>query len=149
MALPDGHKDPAYLAALIQREAVTTIHFVPSMLEVFLRFAAVGACPSLKRIVCSGEALPASLVRLCHERLPHATLYNLYGPTEAAIDVTAWTCQPGPQPESIPIGRPIANTRIYLLDRHDRPVPVGVSGELYIGGAGVARGYFNRPELTA
>jgi acyl-coenzyme A synthetase/AMP-(fatty) acid ligase/aryl carrier-like protein len=149
LARPDGHKDPAYLGELIRSSGVTTLHFVPSMLQVFLaRPDAVAGCASLRRVVCSGEALSAGLARQCRERLPHARLYNLYGPTEAAVDVSAWTCG-SDDGDSIPIGRPIANTRLYLLDDALRPVPVGVAGELYIGGAQVARGYLNRPELTA
>ncbi len=149
LARPDGHRDPAYLGELIRSSGVTTLHFVPSMLQVFLaRPDAVAGCASLRRVVCSGEALSAGLARQCRERLPHARLYNLYGPTEAAVDVSAWTCG-SDDGDSIPIGRPIANTRLYLLDDALRPVPVGVAGELYIGGVQVARGYLNRPELTA
>ena len=103
----------------------------------------------MRHIVCSGEELSASLQRKCFERLPQVQLSNLYGPTEAAIDVTAWECSREDQGIRVPIGRPIANMRMYVLDRHGQPVPVGVSGEIYIGGVGVARGYLNRPELTA
>ncbi|SOD27207.1 amino acid adenylation domain-containing protein [Variovorax sp. YR752] len=153
LARPDGHKDPAYLGELIRASGVTTLHFVPSMLQVFLaRPDAVAGCASLRRVVCSGEALSAGLARQCRERLPNARLYNLYGPTEAAVDVSAWTCgsDDGDSiPDSVPIGRPIANTRLYLLDDALRPVPVGVAGELYIGGVQVVRGYLNRPELSA
>ena len=101
------------------------------------------------RVVCSGEALPSTLLRRFHERLPNALLHNLYGPTEAAVDVTAWTAPDNFNQSTVPIGKPITNMRIYILDAHGEPVPVGVSGELYIGGVGVARGYLNRPELTA
>jgi len=149
LARPDGHKDPAYLGELIRSSGVTTLHFVPSMLQAFLaRPGAVAGCASLRRVVCSGESLAAGLARQCRERLPHARLYNLYGPTEAAVDVSAWTCE-SDDADSVPIGRPIANTRLYLLDDALRPVPLGVAGELYIGGVQVARGYLNRPELTA
>ncbi|MBX9403189.1 amino acid adenylation domain-containing protein [Lysobacter sp. BMK333-48F3] len=149
LAKPEGHKDPAYLGELIRAAGVTTLHFVPSMLQVFLaRLDAVAGCASLRRVVCSGEALPAALARQCRERLPQVRLYNLYGPTEAAVDVTAWDCSEA-DVDTVPIGRPIANTRIYLLDASLRPVPVGVVGELYIGGVQVARGYLDRPELTA
>src|ERR1019366_3005812 len=104
---------------------------------------------TLVRVVCSGEALSATLMRRFHEQLPNAVLHNLYGPTEASVDVTAWTCPTDFTSSIVPIGRPIANTQIYILDAYGEPVPVGVTGELYIGGAGVARGYLNRAELTA
>ncbi|MBV9496874.1 MAG: amino acid adenylation domain-containing protein, partial [Acidobacteria bacterium] len=113
MAKPEGHKDPAYLVDTIQQQQITTLHFVPSMLQVFLEHDAASQCASLKRVVCSGEALPSVLVRRFAERLPHATLYNLYGPTEAAVDVTAWTCPKTDIPNAIPIGKPIANTQMY------------------------------------
>jgi amino acid adenylation domain-containing protein len=149
VAAPDVHKDPAALIELITRQRITTVHFVPSMLSVFLYNEGVQHCTSVKRLICSGEALPGASVRLCQTLLPSAQLYNLYGPTEAAIDVTAWSCPANYTGDTVPIGRPIANTRIYLLDAHGQPVPLGAVGELYIGGAGVARGYLHRPELTA
>ncbi|MCG1043369.1 amino acid adenylation domain-containing protein [Mycetohabitans sp. B8] len=149
VAAPDVHKDPAALIELITRQHITTAHFVPSMLSMFLHNEGVKHCTSVKRLICSGEALPGASVRLCQMLLPSAQLYNLYGPTEAAIDVTAWTCPANYTEDTVPIGRPIANTRVYLLDAHGQPVPLGAVGELYIGGAGVARGYLNRPELTA
>src|SRR6266498_1832146 len=133
----------------IRREGVTTIHFVPSMLQLFLEHPDAANCTSLARVVCSGEALPAAAVRRFYERLPQARLFNLYGPTEAAVDVTAWACEPGFVKSIVPIGRPIANTKMYVLDVHGQPVPVGVAGELYIGGVQVGRGYLNREELTA
>ncbi|WP_145758321.1 MULTISPECIES: non-ribosomal peptide synthetase, partial [unclassified Burkholderia] len=147
MAKPEGHKDPAYLKEVIRSEGVTTVHFVPSMLEVFLARGDAGACTSLSRVVCSGEALPATLVRRFKAQMGRTALYNLYGPTEAAVDVTAWTCDGSHA--ITPIGRPIANTRIYLLDRHEQLVPLGATGEIHIGGVQVARGYLNRPELSA
>ncbi|WP_334190225.1 amino acid adenylation domain-containing protein, partial [Noviherbaspirillum sp.] len=149
MARAGGHKDPAYLTQVIREQEITTLHFVPSMLQSFLTHPEVEACTTLRRIVCSGEALPGTLARQCREALPHARLTNLYGPTEAAVDVTAWECSGQDLPDNIPIGRPIANTRIYLLDPHGQPVPQGVAGEIYIGGVQVARGYLNRDELTA
>nr|WP_229656890.1 non-ribosomal peptide synthetase [Burkholderia pseudomallei] len=149
IAKPEGHKDPAYLSELIDRECVTTLHFVPSMLQAFLEDeGAARGCGSVKRVICSGEALPPSLVKRFYRCLPDARLHNLYGPTEAAVDVTAWACDAEEGGASVPIGRPIANTRIYVLDGHGQPVPRGVAGELYIGGVQVARGYLNRPELT-
>jgi amino acid adenylation domain-containing protein len=149
MARPEGHKDPAYLVQAISRYKITTLHFVPSMLQVFLEQADRAQCPTITRVVSSGEALPAALAQRFHQRLPQAALYNLYGPTETTVDVTAWTCRPDSTLSFVPIGRPIANTRAYILDSGGEPVPVGEAGELFIGGVGVARGYLNRPELTA
>ncbi|MFF7586313.1 amino acid adenylation domain-containing protein [Kitasatospora purpeofusca] len=148
LARPEGHRDTGYLARTIRAEGVTTVHFVPSMLQAFLR-EPVEECGSLRRVVCSGEALPRDLQDRFLAR-SSAALYNLYGPTEAAVDVTHWTCGPDDDPRRpVPIGRPIANTRILVLDEALRPVPVGVPGELHIGGRGLARGYLNRPGLTA
>nr|WP_269202318.1 non-ribosomal peptide synthetase [Ralstonia pseudosolanacearum] len=149
MARPEGHKDPAYLAATIEQAGITTLHFVPSMLQLFLDQVEAGRCQGLRRMLCSGEALPHALQQRSLARFPHSELHNLYGPTEAAIDVTAWRCNAEIHPGIVPIGRPIANTQIYVLDAHRQPVPLGVTGEIYIGGVGVARGYLNRPELTA
>ena len=150
MARPQGHKDPAYLGQLIRAAGITTLHFVPSMLQLFLTHpAAVQASSGLARVMCSGEALPAALVRQFHEQLSRTALHNLYGPTEAAIDVSAWTCVAGDARSIVPIGTPIANTQLYVLDFEMKPVPVGVAGELYIGGVQVARGYLNLPALTA
>ena len=149
MARAEGHKDPDYLSAIIRAHQITTLHFVPSMLTAFLDRVDVAGCASVRRVFCSGEALPGSLARRVVERLPWAGLHNLYGPTEAAVDVTAWACTPDRLTDTIPIGRPIANTRMYILNGRCEPVPLGVAGELYIGGVQVARGYLNRPELTA
>ena len=147
VARPEGHKDAAYLAKLIQQERITTIHFVPSMLEVFLNEPQAKHCESLKRVICSGEALSWDLKEKCQATLK-AGLHNLYGPTEAAVDVTFWPCDEAIDRKVVPIGRPVANTRIYILDRYLQPVPIGVSGELYIAGIQVGRGYRQRPELT-
>nr|WP_218170644.1 non-ribosomal peptide synthetase [Pseudomonas gingeri] len=151
MARPEGHKDPLYLGEVIEAQNITTLHFVPSMLDVFLADGDTGRCAGVKRVICSGEALPGSVVRRFKTQLPKAGLHNLYGPTEAAVDVTAWDCSGSvaQTPDNTPIGKPIANTRMYLLDGQGQPVPMGVVGELYIGGVQVARGYLNRPELTA
>ena len=148
MARPKGHQDSAYMVNVIAERGITTIHFVPSMLQVFLGEQGLERCACLKRVICSGEALPAGVAKRFGERL-EAELYNLYGPTEAAVDVTHWTCGVDGPEEVVPIGRPIANTEIYLLTKEMQPVPVGVTGELYIGGEGLARGYLKRPELTA
>ena len=147
MAKPGDHKDPARLAELIQAQGITTLHFVPAMLQAFVEYGALPQCTSLRRVMASGEALPAELQQRFY-RQSQAVLYNLYGPTEAAIDVTAWTCVDEPA-HTVPIGRPIANTQIYLLDADMEPVPAGVAGELYIGGVQLARGYHRRPALTA
>jgi amino acid adenylation domain-containing protein len=147
-AQPGGHRDSNYLANLITQEGITTLHFVPSMLQVFLEEPNVTLCQSLRQVFCSGEALPISLQKRFFERLS-CQLHNLYGPTEAAVDVTYWACQADDDSTSVPIGCPIANTQLYILDSALQPVPLGAKGELYIGGVGVARGYLNRPKLTA
>jgi amino acid adenylation domain-containing protein/thioester reductase-like protein len=149
VARPQGHQDPVYLARLIEEAEVTTLHFVPSMLQIFVDQLEADRCPSLRHVVCSGEELPVALQNKCLERLPQARLSNLYGPTEAAVDVTFWECRLDPSSTRVPIGRPIANTRMYVLDQRGQPVPLGVAGEIYIGGDGVGRGYLNRDELTA
>jgi len=136
LAGPDDHKDPERLAALIERYEITTLHFVPSMLDAFLEAADPSRCRPLRRVICSGEALSAELRDRFRERLT-AELYNLYGPTEASIDVTCWNCADDAGARSVPIGLPIANTQIYLLDGALNPVPIGVIGELYIGGVGL------------
>ena len=148
LAAPGDHRDPARLAALIQRHGVTTLHFVPSMLQSFLAHADLAACTSLRRVVCSGEALPASVRDELLQRLPGAALYNLYGPTEAAIDVTHHTCTADGRAQ-VAIGRPIAGLRTYVLDAAMQLVPPGVPGELHLGGLGLGRGYAGRPGLTA
>ncbi|MFB6584033.1 amino acid adenylation domain-containing protein, partial [Streptomyces sp. NPDC056402] len=148
LAEPGGHKDPAYLAEVIQAKRVTTVHFVPSMLQVFLAEPLSAACGGLRRVFCSGEALPGSLAALFRDRLG-VPLHNLYGPTEAAVDVTAWACVDTGRVTPPPIGRPVANTRVFVLDAALRPVPVGVAGELYVAGVQLARGYLGRAGLTA
>ncbi|MFL6439679.1 MAG: non-ribosomal peptide synthetase [Terriglobales bacterium] len=148
IAEPGGHRESAYLIDLIQRHKVTTLHFVPSMLQIFLETSGVESCTSLKRVICSGEALPLDLQNRFFER-SKAELHNLYGPTEAAVDVTSWKCSREEEGSTVPIGRPIANMKIHILDRNFQPVPIGIAGELHIGGVGLARGYLNRPELTA
>ncbi|MBD2567372.1 non-ribosomal peptide synthetase [Anabaena lutea] len=153
VAKPGGHQDASYLVECIQQQQITTLHFVPSMLQVFLEALGLESCHSLKRVICSGEALPVELQTRFFECLKfiglnNVELHNLYGPTEAAIDVTSWKCQPHNKENVVPIGRPIANTQIYILDSQLQPVPIGIAGELYIGGVGLARGYWQRAELT-
>ena len=144
VAKPDGHRDPRYLASLIQRERISTVHFVPSMLRVFLDEPSAVDCVGLRRVICSGEALPLDLVE--RFSLP-AELHNLYGPTEAAVDVTAWPVEAGGH--TVPIGKPVWNTQAYVLDAALRQVPPNVAGELYLAGPQLARGYLARPALTA
>ncbi|WP_274918761.1 non-ribosomal peptide synthetase [Streptomyces sp. WZ-12] len=149
LAAPGAHRDPLELVRLIERARITAVHFVPSMFAPFLSEAArtaTGRSP-LRRVLCSGEALPATARERFFE-LFAAQLHNLYGPTEASVDVTAWQCAPsdtGP----VPIGRPISNTSVRVLDDRLRPVPVPATGELFIGGDGLATGYLRRPEQTA
>jgi amino acid adenylation domain-containing protein len=149
LAAPGGQRDSAYLAGLIGREQLTTVLFVPSMLQAFLQDTDLRVFGSLRRVVCTGEALPYELAQRFARLLPGCQLINLYGPTEAAVEATCWTYRPEPERAAIPIGRPVANTRVYALDGEMQPVPSGVSGELYLGGCQLARGYLGRPGLTA
>ncbi|KML32077.1 MULTISPECIES: AMP-binding protein, partial [Burkholderia] len=118
VARPQGHQDPLYIAELLRDANVTTLHFVPSMLQVFLDQTSHFELPALQRVICSGEALPYVLQQRFMQRFPHVELHNLYGPTEAAIDVTFWQCRSDGPLGKVPIGRPIANTRLYILDAH-------------------------------
>ncbi|GAA2675585.1 non-ribosomal peptide synthetase [Actinoplanes palleronii] len=149
MARPDGHRDPRYLVDLIQREQVTFVDFVPSMLEMFLREPGAVGCTSLRHIIAGGETLTHSLRRRFAEALPETLIHNLYGPTEAAIGVTSWLCGDDDEGRSAPIGVPIANARVYVLGPDLDHVPLGMPGEIYIAGRPLARGYLNRPALTA
>jgi amino acid adenylation domain-containing protein len=148
IAKPNGHQDPAYLVRLIREQNVTHLHFVPSMLEIFAREKNIETLGSIKYLFCSGEALSFDLRTRFLKRLPIA-LHNLYGPTEAAVDVSHCPCGPDEDLHLLPIGKPIANIQLYIVDPHCNPVPIGVVGELLIGGIGLARGYINRPALTA
>lgn len=148
VARPEGHKDPAYLARVIREERVTTVHFVPSLLQVFLTDPAAAACTGLRRVFCSGEALPAGTAEQFHTVLPGVGLHNLYGPTEAAVDVTYHPCEPGHE-GPVPIGKPVWNTRLHVLDAALQPCPPGVTGELFLAGRQLARGYLGRSALTA
>jgi len=152
---PGAERDPAELIRIVQKHRVTQIHFVPSMLDVFLSF--LGAFGNeqllftLKNVHCSGEALPPSTVESFQRVIGKPLgvgLHNLYGPTEAAVDVSYYDCSNFTGGVSIPIGKPVWNTQLYVLDSEFRPVPIGSSGELYIGGIQVGRGYLNRPDLT-
>ncbi|MGW5285435.1 amino acid adenylation domain-containing protein, partial [Rhodococcus pyridinivorans] len=148
VAIPDGHRDPAYLSRVIVDESVTAVHFVPSMLEVFLDDARVAAGSSLRLIYVGGEAVTAATARRARTVFPDAALHNLYGPAETAVDVTFHHVGES-DAESVPMGRPLWNTRAYVLDSRLRPVPTGVAGELYLAGVQLARGYLARPDLTA
>jgi amino acid adenylation domain-containing protein len=147
IARPEGHKDPLYLTELIRSAGITTLHFVPSMLQAFLEEPSASSCTSLDRVICSGEALPRSLAQRFFTRFD-CELHNLYGPTEASIDVSYWQCRRDDARE-VPIGRPIWNIQLYVVDEQMQPTPIGVAGELCIAGIGLARGYVGRPELTA
>ncbi|WP_280372819.1 non-ribosomal peptide synthase/polyketide synthase, partial [Nocardia abscessus] len=147
VAKPDGHRDPAYLAEIISGEKVTVTHFVPSMLAVFVADAAAAQCGSLRLVFASGEALPPKPAHRLRE-LTGAALHNLYGPTEAAVDVTFHEVVDA-DTETVPIGAPVFNTQVFVLDARLRPVPVGVAGELYLAGTQLARGYVARPDLTS
>lgn len=148
VAAAGAHRDPHAIAAEIERYNVTVIHFVPQMLSAFLAEAEATRCRSLRTIVCSGEQLPRDLLQRCRASLPWVTVWNLYGPTEATIDVTAWRCDVD-ETCSVPIGRPIDNTCVYILDDALRPVPIGVSGHLFLAGIQLAEMYWGRPTLTA
>ncbi len=148
IAEPGGHTDSAYLLRLIAQQQVTTVQLVPSLLQMLLEQGGIETCHSLKQVFCGGEVLPMTLLEGLLSKL-NVNFYNLYGPTEACIDATTWNCHQKMYGQSVPIGRPIANTQIYILDQYLQPVPIGVPGELHIGGAGLARGYLNRIELTA
>jgi amino acid adenylation domain-containing protein len=146
---PQGHKDPFYLQEVIQQKEISIVHFVPSMLNTFLSTVNPEMCSSLKHVVCSGEALPLNLVEQFREQFEATRIHNLYGPTEAAIDVTYINLtNPESTKEGVSIGKPVANTHIYIVNEAMQLQPVGVTGEIVIGGVQVAEGYVNRPELT-
>ncbi|RSZ29427.1 non-ribosomal peptide synthetase, partial [Variovorax sp. 553] len=148
IANPGDHRDPVRLVELIQKHQITTLNFVPSMLQAFLAYEGIEATTNLKHIICGGEAMPAATQREALQRLSGATLQNLYGPTETTIHVTQWTCRDDGSSQ-VPIGRPISDTQAYVLDGSLNEVPAGVAGELYLGGINLARGYLKRAGLTA
>jgi amino acid adenylation domain-containing protein/non-ribosomal peptide synthase protein (TIGR01720 family) len=153
-AVPGGHTDSEYLAETMRAEGITMVHFVPSMLQAFVQdpLAAIVAPTyggTLRHVVLSGEALSAAVVARTQRAIPGVALHNLYGPTEAAVDVSAWTCPPLRAGDVVPIGAPMANTQLHVLDAAGQPVPPGITGTLWIGGVQVGRGYHRRPELTA
>jgi natural product biosynthesis luciferase-like monooxygenase protein/amino acid adenylation domain-containing protein len=151
LAEPGAQRDPRRMAAIIDEQAVTTVHFVPPMLDLFLEEQPFERPTPLRRVICSGEALGTQTVATFMRAVAQGgpTLHNLYGPTEASIDVTHWTCSAHDGTGPVPIGHPVANTRLHILDTAGRPVPIGVAGELHIAGVQVALGYLNRPELNA
>ncbi len=148
LAAPGEHRDPQRLVQLARDFGVTTVHFVPPLLQLFVQEPDVAQCTRLRRLFSGGEALPAALRDRVLAALPQVALHNRYGPTETAINVTHWHCQTG-DGERSPIGRPLGNVNCHVLDTDLQPVPLGVAGELCIGGAGLARGYLGRPGLTA
>jgi microcystin synthetase protein McyC len=145
---PEGTKDPAYLIQLMREKKVSQVAFVPSLLRLLLLQPNLENCRYLKRVFCGGEALSYELIQQFFQHF-NCELHNLYGPTETSVDAALWQCPPQTDDPVISIGRPIANTQIYILDRHLQPVPVGIVGELHIGGIQLARGYLNQLELTA
>ena len=149
VADPDRQLDGNYLADLIENQKITIAGFVPSLLEVFLETNIPGHENSLRQVMCGGEILRPQLQERFFQRYPSARLYNGYGPTEATINVSWWECRKDEHWERIPIGRPNFNTQLYILDARLQPVPIGVIGEIYIGGPSLARGYLNNPDLTA
>ncbi|MFI8835437.1 non-ribosomal peptide synthase/polyketide synthase [Streptomyces afghaniensis] len=151
VARPGGHRDPGYLRAAIARYGVTNLHFVPSMLAAVLAVDDLSELRSLRIVVSGGEDLPVALAKEFTTRLTWAELHNQYGPCEAAVDVTAWHCAPDRLDglHRVPLGSPMQNVTVHVLDARMHPVPVGAPGELYIGGVNLAFGYLNRPDLTA
>lgn len=148
LAAPGEHRDPARLVELVRQFGVTTLHFVPPLLQLFIDEPGVAACGSLRRLFSGGEALPAELRNRVLQRLPAVALHNRYGPTETAINVTHWQCR-AEDGERSPIGRPLGNVVCRVLDAEFNLLPAGVAGELCIGGLGLARGYLGRPALSA
>jgi amino acid adenylation domain-containing protein len=141
--------DTDYLTNLIDEHQITVVYFVASALQMFLATRKSGTCESLRYVFCGGEAMPLHVQRDFFKQFPAVGLHNIYGPTEATIDVTWWDCEKNSERRSVPIGRPLPNTTIHLLDEELREVPVGVAGELYVAGANLGRGYWRRPDLTA
>ncbi|GCE15705.1 non-ribosomal peptide synthetase [Tengunoibacter tsumagoiensis] len=154
IAEPEGHRDPEYLLHILAEQAISTTHFVPTMLQEWLTLLNASGraqvqLPALQRIICSGEELPYTMLIQAQQRFPSVQIANLYGPTEASVDVSYWHAGGHADRQRVPIGRPIANLQLYVVDGNLEPVPIGVVGELYISGIGLGRGYLNRPDLTA
>ena len=148
VAQPEKHKDAGYMMNILQQERISVLHFVPSMLSSLISVGVWQATKHLRYVFCSGEALPVSLANKFTTLTPAVALVNLYGPTEAAIDVSHYTIEGKIEQANVPIGRPIQNIQLMILDKQHNQLPVGVTGELYISGVGLARGYLNRDDLT-
>ncbi|WP_017690400.1 non-ribosomal peptide synthetase [Paenibacillus sp. PAMC 26794] len=146
---PGTHLDPATLVQEMQEHCVSILQVVPTMLNMLIEQEGFAHCTTLSRVFVGGEQLTRQLQERLYTILPNVDLINLYGPTECCIDSTYWVADPGGSGHVVPIGRPIANVQVYVLDEYLQPVPQGVAGELYIGGAGLAMGYLHRPELTS
>ena len=146
IAEPEGHLDNSYLADVIRKENISVLHFVPSLLNVFLNSVDSGSLGMIEDVLCCGEALPAAVVNDFYRKFPRARLHNLYGPTEATIFITYWDCRK--ECSVVPIGRPVSDTQVYVLDKNHMPLPPGVLGDLYLAGSGLSRGYFKRDDLT-
>jgi arthrofactin-type cyclic lipopeptide synthetase A len=151
LARADGNRDSAYVTQVIREQNITVVKFVPALLQQFIEQDDVSQCTSLTDVLNGGGELTVALARQVRERLPWVRLHNVYGPTETTVDSSGWTLEPGePVPQTqVPIGKALSNTRLYVLDAGDHPVPFGVSGHLHIGGVGVARGYLGLPHLQA
>jgi amino acid adenylation domain-containing protein len=149
VARPGGHQDSGYLVETMAQQEITVMHLVPTMLRALLAERDIAQCRSLRLVLCGGEHLTLDLQERFFSAFADAELYNVYGPTEAAVDVTYWNCERDSAEEIVPLGHPVRNVQLYVLDEHLQPAPPGVPGELYVGGLNLARGYLNRPELTA
>jgi arthrofactin-type cyclic lipopeptide synthetase A len=151
LARADGNRDSAYVTQVIREQNISVVKFVPALLQQFIEQDDVSQCTSLTDVLNGGGELTVALARQVRERLPWVRLHNVYGPTETTVDSSGWTLEPGePVPQTqVPIGKALSNTRLYVLDAGDQPVPLGVSGHLHIGGVGVARGYWGLPQLQA
>lgn len=147
-AIPDGHKDNKYLLDVVNEKKITIIHFVTSMLAMFLEETELDKFKSVRLVVSSGEEVTIPVQTAFFYKFPEVELHDLYGPTETSVHVTYWKCDVNTKLNTVPIGKPVANTTAYVMDRYEKPVPVGVAGELHIGGVQVAKGYYHREELT-
>ncbi|HEY3579058.1 MAG TPA: amino acid adenylation domain-containing protein, partial [Pyrinomonadaceae bacterium] len=148
LASPGGDKDVPYLLNTLREQKITIADFVPSLLQAFLDREPQDECKQLRHVFCGGEVLPAELVEQFYKSIP-AQLHNMYGQTEGTIDTSSWPCEPLRDGQSVSIGRPVANKRVYLLDQQLQPVPIGVPGHLHVGGVGLTRGYLYQPQLSA
>jgi non-ribosomal peptide synthetase component F len=146
---PDRQYDIDYLVQLIREEQVTVLDVVPTLFKALVEDERISQCGSLRRAISSGEALSVTLKNSVLRLLPQVELVNLYGPTEGSITATYYRCSPETGDRTVPIGRPVANAQVYILDDNLEPLPRGIAGEIYIGGNGLAWGYLNRPQLTA